>query len=97
MKMKTYPQRARAAALREIEDAGGTKTFGVSTEDNTLDVLRRMKDEGMLEEPSDATHETGSTYRVAHINSDHSAAEQETTQQAGQSAKDEEHADNGRP
>jgi hypothetical protein len=74
MKMKPYVQRARAAALREIEDAGGTKTFGVSTENNTLDVLRRMKDEGIIEVPSDTAKETGSTYRVAHIYPNHSAA-----------------------
>ena len=85
MKMKTYVQRARAAALREIEDAGGKKTFGVSTENNTLDVLRRMKDEGMIEEPADATNKTGATYRVSHLKPNHPAAEQETTQEAGQS------------
>ena len=50
MKMKTYPQRARAAALREIEEGGGEKAFGASTDSNTLDVMRRMKDEGMIEQ-----------------------------------------------
>jgi hypothetical protein len=50
MKMKTYPERARAAALQEIEEGRSQKSFGAATEINSLEVMRRMKDEGVIEQ-----------------------------------------------